>query len=600
MTEIGAWLPSGTVLALGWALIHSLWQDLAIAALATLLTAFSRRPSTRYLIGVSALALMLVAAVATFLILIDGASFNIVSESAARPVQRFVAGSSPLAAQIRLVAVMSAAASSWPVSRIIPMLVKAWLFGVALFSLRLACGFLLLEQRRRWRSSPPAERFVNLCREVQDRLGLTRAVRYLECDWLHAPAVIGWVRPVVLLPVIALTGLSEDQLRAVVAHELAHIQRLDCVVNFLQALVEALFFYHPAVWWLGRRIRTEREHCCDEIATSLYDNRLEYARALRLMGEWRSAPLLAMAANGGPLCERILCVLGRESTPYRPRPAAFSAGLLFLMAILTLSRVMPGALFPRHPLKAGALVQAIVPQEALPHAEMTARVASDALEQSRRAVVMARQVARVPVKEVSPRQQTLLKRTHRVHADPLPVITEATLAVTQPQMTLASLAQDRPAPQAGPSTVAASVGNDGLLTDQPTGSGDPDALVCRQPERLPGSQTMGPRLCRKNTYWFELWIRGETLSADGKGVLEPAAAQAVDVTPDGVGDPDQVVCAKPQHQSASRLLTPTRCFRNAYWAQLNRNLPRDPVPTDTGHRFLAVMEYPIGVGPTAQ
>ena len=89
--------------------------------------------------------------------------------------------------------------------------------------------------------------------------------------------------------------------------------------------------------------------------------------------------------------------------------------------------------------------------------------------------------------------------------------------------------------------------------DEPTGSGDPDAVVCRQPEGLPGSQTMRQRLCRKNSYWFALWIRGETLSADGMDVLEPVAIQMTDITPDGVGNPDQVVCAKPQHQSASRL-----------------------------------------------
>ena len=308
MTEIGIWLSPGIVLALGWSLIHSLWQDLAIAGLATLLMVYSHRPSTRYLVGVSALALMLAAAVATFLVLIYGAPSSIVPQGAALPVT----GSLLAAERTQPIVVMSATASFWPASRIMPLLVNAWLLGVALFSLRLAAGFLLLEQRRRWHSSPPARRFIDLCREVQGRLGLARAVRYLECDWLQAPAVIGWLRPVVLLPVIALTGLSEDQLRAVVAHELAHIQRLDCVANFLQALVEALFFYHPAVWWLGRRIRTEREHCCDEIAISLYDNRLEYARALRLMGEWRSAPLLAMAANRGPLSERILCVLGRE------------------------------------------------------------------------------------------------------------------------------------------------------------------------------------------------------------------------------------------------------------------------------------------------
>ena len=126
---------------------------------------------------------------------------------------------------------------------------------------------------------------------LQDRLGLTRAIRYLECGWLQAPAVIGWLRPIVLLPVTALTGLSEDQLRAVIAHELAHIRRLDALVNLFQILVETLLFYHPAMWWLNRRIRAERELCCDEIAVSLTGDRLEYARALTMMAEWERPPL---------------------------------------------------------------------------------------------------------------------------------------------------------------------------------------------------------------------------------------------------------------------------------------------------------------------
>ena len=241
-----------------------------------------------------------------------------------------------------------------------------------------------------------------------------------------------------------------------------------------------------------------------------------------------------------------------------------------------------------------------MPQEALPNARIKARVAPNALEKSETAVELPSQGVRGPMREVLPLQQRLLKKTYRVHADPLPVLTEAALAVAQLQMTLAPIAADRPAPQAEQSIAAASVGNDALLTDQPTGSGDPDAVVCRQPERLPGSQTMGPGLCRKNTYWFELWIRGKTLSADGKGILEPTTVQVVEVTPDGVGTPDQVVCAKPQHQSASRLLTPTRCFRNAYWAQLSHNFPHAIVSTDTGHRFLAAIDYPIGVGLTAK
>ena len=74
-------------------------------------------------------------------------------------------------------------------------------------------------------------------------------------------------------------------------------------MNVFQVCVETLLFYHPAVWWLNKRIRAEREHCCDDIAVTLCGNAVEYARALTLMEEWRSAPCLAMAANRGPLTD---------------------------------------------------------------------------------------------------------------------------------------------------------------------------------------------------------------------------------------------------------------------------------------------------------
>ena len=195
----------------------------------------------------------------------------------------------------------------------IPWLVEAWLFGVAFFSLRSAGGFLLLERERRRQSSILPARVLEVCYKLQDQLGIRRAIQYCECKWLQAPAVVGWFRPIVFLPVSALTGLSEDQLQAVIAHELAHIRRFDAFVNVFQVGVETLLFYHPAVWWLNKRIRAEREHCCDEVAVSLCGNAVEYARALTLMEEWRSAPVFAMAANRGPLTERIIRVLGLKT-----------------------------------------------------------------------------------------------------------------------------------------------------------------------------------------------------------------------------------------------------------------------------------------------
>ena len=112
------------------------------------------------------------------------------------------------------------------------------------------------------------------------RLHITRAITLFESTLVDVPTVIGFVKPVILLPASVLGGLTPQQLEAILAHELAHIRRHDYIVNLLQSLLETLLFYHPAVWWLSRRIRIEREHCCDDLAVSLCGDPLVYARAL--------------------------------------------------------------------------------------------------------------------------------------------------------------------------------------------------------------------------------------------------------------------------------------------------------------------------------
>jgi len=136
------------------------------------------------------------------------------------------------------------------------------------------------------------------------------------------------------VPVTALTGLSGEQLEAVIAHELAHVKRWDSVVNLLQIVVETLLFYHPAVWWMNRRIRAERENCCDDAAISICGDRLQYARALTLLAERRSMPSLALAANGSPLAVRIARLLGLGKFERRIRSAGIAASGLCLAAAL--------------------------------------------------------------------------------------------------------------------------------------------------------------------------------------------------------------------------------------------------------------------------
>ena len=130
------------------------------------------------------------------------------------------------------------------------------------------------------------------------RIGLSRPVRLLVSALVQAPTVVGWLRPVMLVPVGALGGLPPEHLEALLLHELAHIRRHDYLVNILQSVAEALLFYHPAVWWVSVHIRAERELCCDDVAVSVSGDAFTYARALAQLEQYRPAHLGAVTHSG--------------------------------------------------------------------------------------------------------------------------------------------------------------------------------------------------------------------------------------------------------------------------------------------------------------
>jgi TonB family protein len=185
-----------------------------------------------------------------------------------------------------------------------------WSCGVLLFSLRLVWASRQISALRR--QSKPAEAAVlAIVANLQERMKLARPVRVLISAVADCPSVVGWIKPVVLLPAATVLGLTPQQLEAVLAHELAHILRYDYLVNMLQTVVETLLFYHPAVWWASARIRQERELCCDDLAVDSCGDALCYARALTRLERLRvTTPRLALGSAGGPLLYRIQRLAG--------------------------------------------------------------------------------------------------------------------------------------------------------------------------------------------------------------------------------------------------------------------------------------------------
>ena len=331
MSNLASWISPEILRTLGWTLLHFLWQGAGLAALFAVASAICRSASARYALAVGALVLMLVSPAITFMWLHTQA--NSAVTTGAEGAMTWTATSTQHATALSASRAPVRGTRSEPAMGML-WLVEAWFLGVLLLSLRTAGGLFVIERMRRKEIRPVAAELYARCMALQRRMGLDRFIRYCECYRVDAPAVLGWFRPVVLLPVRALTGLNEEQIEAVIAHELAHIRRFDCFVNLFQIATETLLFYHPAVWWVSQRVRAEREHCCDDQAIAICGDAVNYARALTLMEEWRTAPALMMAANRGPLAERVMRVLGLSGATGRMRMPGMGVSFVCLAGAL--------------------------------------------------------------------------------------------------------------------------------------------------------------------------------------------------------------------------------------------------------------------------
>jgi beta-lactamase regulating signal transducer with metallopeptidase domain len=192
-------------------------------------------------------------------------------------------------------------------------IVVAWVAGMLLFSIRPIIGWYTLQSIRHTGTLAVSPAVQDLFQKLLKRMRIGAAVKIFESTIVHVPVVAGYFRPLILLPVSIVSELPIRQLEAIVAHELAHVHRVDYVVNLLQALVETVFFYHPAVWFLSKQLRIEREHCCDDIVVDVLNDRSQYTRALLAMTEIRAAnSSLALSVGGAGLLSRVRRLWGVE------------------------------------------------------------------------------------------------------------------------------------------------------------------------------------------------------------------------------------------------------------------------------------------------
>jgi beta-lactamase regulating signal transducer with metallopeptidase domain len=329
-----------------WALVHFTWQGSVVALALSAALALQHRSSavTRYRTACCALLLMVVLPIATA-VTYDGPQTGValIAEtsgpisSAPAPQAHTADGAqithnsdsgTPATAKSRLHALLPS------LEQIRPWLFGLWLVGVLALSLFHVAGWRRVQSLKHDDVEPAPEQWQEMVRRLCTCMAITRTVRVLKSACVTVPTVIGWLSPAVLIPVGAFTGLAPEQLRDVLVHELAHIKRRDYVVNLLQVVAETLLFFHPAVWWVSRMIREERENCCDDAVVVMSEDRLAYAKALVRLEEIRlSGPALAMRADGGSLVSRIRRLSGGDNMKSRHNRPLLTGVLLASLLI---------------------------------------------------------------------------------------------------------------------------------------------------------------------------------------------------------------------------------------------------------------------------
>ncbi|MBN1591063.1 MAG: HlyD family efflux transporter periplasmic adaptor subunit [Pirellulales bacterium] len=357
---------------LTWTLLHFCWQGLAVAAFVAVWLRLFRpaRAETRYAFCLIGLVLMIAVPVATFLLIPSPQLPSV----AVRPIREPAVVESPvLPPAIEPVALPAVDAvilnepprvepAEMPIVAEVPdaptliqrlpaifqnsqpYLLVGWTLGVLLLGMRLMIGYAGVQLLRRQRE-PLADVLTARIVELGRRVGLRGCPRVFASRVTREAIAVGFCRPVVLVPAAWLLEMSPEALEAVIAHELAHLRRWDLWVNLMQRMAETLLFYHPAVWWLSRRVRLEREMCCDALAVAATGRRIAYLRALEWVARKKAMPsrlLLdtSMCGRTPSLLSRVRYLVGLDSHLEKTR--WWPVGLAAVLLVATTWIVMTG------------------------------------------------------------------------------------------------------------------------------------------------------------------------------------------------------------------------------------------------------------------
>ncbi len=355
-----------TIHAICWTLIHSLWIGLVIALLAGLVITATRKSDAafRYNLLCGILILFTVSVSVTFCI----ETWTSVAE------QRTFHGTQSIHAPGGLNIIVPATTPQVSfVSRVVMLLNEysniifmVWLLLFILKSMKMAGGLLYIQRIRNYRVHEVSEDFKHKIEMFAGQIGIGQAVRLVQSELVKVPVAVGWLKPMILLPMGILLQLSPEQLESILWHELAHIRRRDYLVNILQGIVETVFFFNPGLLWLSSLIRAEREACCDDIVLSRTNRKANYLEALLSFGyEDNSRTSLAMSiGSGNQLRDRLKRMVNQENKKLSiAEKVVLAAGLVLLSAFTTISKDNPVIknLVVKFTNKSGKVVTKIMP-----------------------------------------------------------------------------------------------------------------------------------------------------------------------------------------------------------------------------------------------
>ncbi|MFC5627143.1 M56 family metallopeptidase [Algoriphagus winogradskyi] len=333
MDLLNDWIPQSLLYAMGWTLVHSLWQLVLIGAgLWLLLKLFRKKsPAFKYTMGLAALGLTVVAALGTFIYEISSFTPTPLFDRMALIAGAPQAMQSSSTFGIDAVIAMSV---NW-IELQLPLLVNFWFVGALLFLFRLFSSLSEVRTLRKSSSKPQDFQLEKMLYRLMGKMDVSKNVEIRLTSSGVSPITFGFLKPIILIPAGLIFQLTPVQLEAIIAHELAHVKRNDYLINLIQSALEVMFFYHPCYWWMNQTVKELRENAADDLAVKIgvTPKELAYSLAEVLNFAKQNPPELALAAGKrrNPTLQRIKRILGHPAQTYPQNPIISIPMLLTLL-----------------------------------------------------------------------------------------------------------------------------------------------------------------------------------------------------------------------------------------------------------------------------